>query len=462
MRRILLDNSSYGHCNVGDAAMLQVAIERLQRLFPGARIRVLTANPDRILNLCPNIEPVDLRNQPANFSRSFLPRFKTRFPWRVQEFLRKHGDTLLVRFGSAWKHVAMCLRMANADQRKALVQLLTEIECADLVVATGGGYINDEFASHCQNVLMMLLLAASRNKRIAMTGQGLGPLESPSLTSLAQAVFPKLEFLGLRETRNSPAIAKRLGAKANRIIVTGDDAIELAHSLRPHTLGGGLGFNLRSADYAGLSDTDGVVIGRIVSDFVLAGNVPLIPAAISRSPKDVIWLLEGEPGRERFLRTNKTQWEDDMEEFWRLFPHLRDNPAVELPLPTPEGTCRAIGRCRLVVTGSYHAGVFALAQGIPIVGLAKSPYYVDKFEGLRAQFGSGVHVIHLVGDIARELKCSIEELWYAAPTLRPKLLNEAESQVCLGQELYNRIAQIEEHESTEMGSVDAWKKAAVH
>ena len=33
------------------------------------------------------------------------------------------------------------------------------------------------------------------------------------------------------------------------------------------------------------------------------------------------------------------------------------------------------------VTGSYHAGVFALAQGIPVVGLLQSAYYEQKFIG---------------------------------------------------------------------------------
>ena len=41
-----------------------------------------------------------------------------------------------------------------------------------------------------------------------------------------------------------------------------------------------------------------------------------------------------------------------------------------------------VGECRVVVTGSYHGAVFALAQGIPVVALVKSPYYVNKMAGL--------------------------------------------------------------------------------
>ena len=47
-----------------------------------------------------------------------------------------------------------------------------------------------------------------------------------------------------------------------------------------------------------------------------------------------------------------------------------------------------ISRCRLVIVGSYHAAVFALAQGVSAIGLAGNAYYLQKFEGLAAnQFG---------------------------------------------------------------------------
>ena len=54
-----------------------------------------------------------------------------------------------------------------------------------------------------------------------------------------------------------------------------------------------------------------------------------------------------------------------------------------------------IGFCRVLITGSYHAGVFALAQGVPSICVAQSQYYVDKFVGLADQFGEGCRVIQL-------------------------------------------------------------------
>ena len=61
----------------------------------------------------------------------------------------------------------------------------------------------------------------------------------------------------------------------------------------------------------------------------------------------------------------------------------------------PAEVMREISKCRLVITGSYHAGVFALAMGIPVIALIASEYYVDKFYGLQMQFGNGLEMVDL-------------------------------------------------------------------
>jgi polysaccharide pyruvyl transferase WcaK-like protein len=111
-----------------------------------------------------------------------------------------------------------------------------------------------------------------------------------------------------------------------------------------------------------------------------------------------------------------------------------------LPIDRPEAVIRQIQRCRLVVTGSYHAGVFALASGIPTVGLAKSAYYVDKFLGLSSLFGEGCQTVLLNDqDFQTKLESSITDLWARAERVRPYLLAEAESQIRLGHKAYERL-----------------------
>jgi hypothetical protein len=68
----------------------------------------------------------------------------------------------------------------------------------------------------------------------------------------------------------------------------------------------------------------------------------------------------------------------------------------------------------VVVTGSYHAAVFALAQGVPVVGLARSGYYVDKLHGLAERFETGVSVVSLDAPaLERELEHAVREWWDA-------------------------------------------------
>jgi colanic acid/amylovoran biosynthesis protein len=97
------------------------------------------------------------------------------------------------------------------------------------------------------------------------------------------------------------------------------------------------------------------------------------------------------------------------------------------------------------VTGSYHAGVFALAQGIPAIGLVASSYYVDKFLGLRDQFGEGCTAVMLdADDLAGALEAAIEEAWAQEPGVRAQLVAAGERQLEEGRAAYHRLFEIVE------------------
>ena len=97
-----------------------------------------------------------------------------------------------------------------------------------------------------------------------------------------------------------------------------------------------------------------------------------------------------------------------------------DSPAATPPLgrfASPWALARQVGRCRIVVSGAYHVAVFALAQGIPVVGLSSSRYYDDKFEGLAAMFGTGLELVRLDGDdVEDRLRCDAQHMVARAGT----------------------------------------------
>ena len=97
------------------------------------------------------------------------------------------------------------------------------------------------------------------------------------------------------------------------------------------------------------------------------------------------------------------------------------------------------GRCRIVITGAYHAAVFALSQGIPVVGLASDDYSA-KFLGLQDQFGLGCETVSLgAQDASERLAAAAERAWQSAEKVRLPLQEAARRQVALSQGAYERI-----------------------
>jgi colanic acid/amylovoran biosynthesis protein len=112
-------------------------------------------------------------------------------------------------------------------------------------------------------------------------------------------------------------------------------------------------------------------------------------------------------------------------------------------LDTPLKVIQQAGRCRVVVTGAYHAAVFALAQGIPVVALANAPYYVSKFLGLEDQFGLGCETVFLSDpNLLEKLRTALERTWQSAEMVRLPLQNAAFRQIQSSWGAYYRVKDI--------------------
>jgi hypothetical protein len=96
----------------------------------------------------------------------------------------------------------------------------------------------------------------------------------------------------------------------------------------------------------------------------------------------------------------------------------------------------------MVLTGAYHAAVFALSQGIPVVGVSASDDYAAKFLGLEDQFGLGCETVFLgASDASERLEAAMERTWQLAVKVRLPLLEAARRQIALSQEAYERVAE---------------------
>ena len=72
--KILIDSCSYNCQNVGDLAMLIVAVSRLRELWPDASIRIITNAPDRIAKHCGDVQPVPARGRQQLLDERLLGR----------------------------------------------------------------------------------------------------------------------------------------------------------------------------------------------------------------------------------------------------------------------------------------------------------------------------------------------------------------------------------------------------
>jgi polysaccharide pyruvyl transferase WcaK-like protein len=406
--RILVEPSDYVLRNMGDMAMLRTAVSRLASLWPNAVIQILTDEPEALRRFCPEATPLSSGGRRQWLSNGFLPhRFRN---YVSPQQLRSRVPELIEIL---WRHK---LRHQH-EARRRLIEFTQAVSSADLIIVTGMGGITDAFPEYAAEVLETLRLAVRYRKYVAMVGQAFGPLELPDLVSRARAVLPSIDFIALREERASLPLLQSLGVARHRITITGDDAIEMAYQLRSDRLGEGLGINMRASNYSGVGASLLEPLREVLRKVVEKYRVPMIPIPISRVPG-----------------------ESDAETVKYLLDGYQEDSPADLMLDRPEAVICQIQRCRLVITGSYHAGVFALATGTPTIGLAKSAYYVDKFMGLSALFGDGCETVLLSEqDFCLSLEASITKLWGSADRLRPGLLEEARRQIKLGQISYERL-----------------------
>ena len=407
--QIVLDPGSYDFKNLGCVAVRQVAVRRLRELWPHARILVLTADPVGLARHCPDARPLLLSGHRSLLCdnllghRRWLPAGLQRAVGRMDGAMRERWPDMRE------KAVRIKLRL----QRRSTCELEAfseAMERADLVVTSGlAGVRGTEL-----HVLETLDLAIQRRKPTAMFSLGLGGPHNAEQERKIARVLPRVNLIALRERRTSPRVLRRLGIESLEFVVTGDDAVGLAYEARVSELGTAIGVNLRfgSSELNEAVVTDvRAVLAAILSEYG-ARPVPLPTAEVARPDKQVIErVLAGLPAPTRM-------------------------PSLDTPL----AIVQAISQCRVVVTAAYHAAVFALAQGVPTVCIAKSDYFTDKLTSLADLFGRGCLVVSANDPHFCELlRHAIQELWVSAELIRPKLLAAAQEQSEASRAAYGRL-----------------------
>lgn len=407
--RILIEPGSYRCQNMGDVAMLQVAMRRLRQVFPSAGLGVFTGDAARLASYCPDATPVSTTGRAVWLAdRPWLPALS---PGAGAAPSDGQWDR------ARWRHIGLSLALGvRRRDREPLDAFLRAWCAADLLVVCGQGSMGDATASHAATVLATLEMAGGAGLPRAMFGQGIGPLSDPAIRKRAAAVLPRIDLVALREGVTGPALLRELGVAEGSVVVTGDDAIELAYDAGTADQGSHVGLNIRISQNAGLEAAGGETVINALLPFLEPRQSGIVPVPIAR----------GQAGDGRVLQQCLSGRNVAVHGGWEL-----DSPAAVIA---------QLDACRILVTGAYHAAVFALSRGIPTVCLSGSEYYRAKFDGLAALFGPGCDHVRLDRPEApARLSQAIETAWSAAPLVRGPLRAAALRQIKLGLDAYRRL-----------------------
>ncbi|WP_067570879.1 polysaccharide pyruvyl transferase family protein [Nocardia acidivorans] len=463
--RVLIENSEYWLRNYGDMAMLEVTVRRVRARWPLVRIGIMTESPALVAAYFPGAVGITVGDRdpwgdpgprerlaaalgPAVVGPVAIGWLRAR-AWllpraiRVRNALRDRIGGRAAVLGGETGTASDAGRpgesAANGDTisftdpgtppriEQRHPGAARAVRGASLVLGLGGGYLTDADIPQAGRVFDLLEYACDRGIPTALVGQGIGPLRDPHLSARAARVLPRLPLLALRERRRGPALLESFGVSPSAVTVTGDDAIELARDARSEELGGDIGVCLRVAKYSPVARRAQDGVGIAVRTAAARFGARLVPLIIAETP--------GSPDRATTV------------------PLVRGsaNPAAPLPrFVRPADIATQLASCRVLVTGAYHLAVFALSQGIPVVGLTSTEYYDDKFLGLDDMFKGGLRLVHFDDpEFVQRLGAAVTDAWDDAPQLRDGLRARADEQVASGQQLYERLFELLERTHVE-------------
>ena len=414
-----LNDGDAEYKNMGDVAMLQVAVARLLELWPESRIEVLTDSPAGLARYCPGAIPLSrIGCRSWVDDRIVLGRLHEFLPAGISTALSRLKRSVRLRWPALLRFV-LERRLGLRDgvgRRGGLETFLESLRTADVFAVCGSGGFADSCRAWNLFILNAMETALYRGIPVVMFGQGMGPLSDPDVLARARKVLPQVTLIILRGGRGGASLLDALGVSPAKVLTTGDEATELAYAVQGAT-GSEIGINLRVASYSPVTGDAVGMVGRILREFARRHGVSLLPVPIAFH-----------------------DCADDRETIRQMLSEADGASDGGDLLDSPALLIEQVARCRILVTGAYHAAVFALGQGIPVVCLATSAYYLAKFQGLEDLYGTGCTIIQLdESDAGERLEDALEQTWNAADTLRVSLRRSAGRQVQQSREAYWKI-----------------------
>ncbi|ARC57806.1 hypothetical protein AS850_12050 [Frondihabitans sp. 762G35] len=255
-------------------------------------------------------------------------------------------------------------------------RVIDAIRDADAVAVSGGGNMASNWSLHIFERAAIGALASLFGKPLVVSGQTIGPELSSEDRVLVGGLLRSAALVGVRE-RASLALVQGLGIDAERLSATIDDASFLGqepagaardeHPARPYCA-------VSLSTHVGDADRDAYV----------TGVAALLDAIVRETGLEIVF-------HAHFASLDASLERGDSVIHRDVASRMQSAAPRVAPTSTSHDSARLAKNADLVVSSRYHPAVFAVAAGVPTVGIAVDEYTTVKLTGALGNLGqSGV------------------------------------------------------------------------
>jgi polysaccharide pyruvyl transferase WcaK-like protein/SAM-dependent methyltransferase len=344
--------------NLGDRAQLTRSVQRLRAAFPSSRL-VAIANS---LNDESDFDDLEVSYSAIRYLTSAV----------TIPIIRNHLPVPLARAVRVFL-LLLNARLIRREKRPIFLSepgriAVREMHESAALFMSGAGAFNDLYMSGAGGFWGVLARCMHALKKpVVASGQQIGPFRRLSRRALAKWALRPIELLGVREPL-SAASALAVGLPEHRVVLTGDDAWDLAHATG--------------------AVVDAVLTQNAIPEAFIAAQVRFGPSvgwdeADSQSLALSLDQLSAEVGLPVvFVPCMTGLGADDRYSAAAVRAHLRARSWVFMEGLDAQTTKSVLGRAVLGIGTANHFCVFAASAGTSVVGLYATPYMEQKMRGL--------------------------------------------------------------------------------
>ena len=417
---------AYSPANIGDGAIALAMAAEAKRVFgPDTRVTFGATDPDLFRSL------LGLEAHPHPIQWGRMGSGRRRLAW-----LARTTPTLLgVWWATGGGRPRLERSLAAGRLDPVTVEALRPYLDADIVLACGGGYLGDEYRLQYPAIHLEYRAARAAGVPLVFFSQSFGPAERLlSRVLLSRALRIASAFIARDEPSARRVRARGIGVE--KLHVCPDVAVLAVPALGVEPQPGRLGLALLGRDaYPGSDDgRHEAYIGAMFRTAAAhlardsANSVRLYCASTPMGPNTMDDVSTAQEMLERLQaaghgsRCSRADWTHD-----------------------PASFAADIATCELLATSRAHAGVLALAQGVPVVGVANQ----EKVRGLLEHFGLGEWTLPL--DEPTDLDEVVARAWVQRSALRASVrtrLPEVRERAARAMDLCAGVLHEREHHST--------------